>query len=58
MRQNYVDVLNNSGATTKTNVPPEALFPAPFEQPATNLFIPPPPGISVYLKFSLFCFYK
>lgn len=43
MRQNYVDILNNSGATTKTNVPPEALFPSPLEQTATtsNMFIPP-----------------
>lgn len=46
MRQNYVDILNNSGATTKTNVPPEALFPTPLEQTAaTNMFIPPPPGM-------------
>ncbi|XP_054719971.1 protein transport protein Sec16A-like [Uloborus diversus] len=41
MRQNYVDVLNTSGSTTKSNVPPEALFPSPFENTGTpKMFIP------------------
>ncbi|GIY88901.1 hypothetical protein CDAR_108152 [Caerostris darwini] len=41
MRQNYVDILNTSGATKKTNVLPEDLFPSPFESNnSPQLFIP------------------
>ncbi|GFQ93874.1 protein transport protein Sec16A [Trichonephila clavata] len=41
MRQNYVDILNSSGATKKTNVLPGELFPSPYESNSSpKMFVP------------------
>ncbi|GFT12747.1 protein transport protein sec16 [Trichonephila clavipes] len=41
MRQNYVDILNSSGATKKTSILPEELFPSPYESTSTpQMFVP------------------
>lgn len=46
MRQNYVDVLSTSGATKKTNIVPEALFPTPYESATSpQMFTPTPSNI-------------